>query len=398
MLHGQSGARPKVGERGTSVSIVVPILERNDVLDLFLSGLFETLPKGVQLVLVDDGCSSDAKAVIQRWYSELAQRFDVNVLTHDRPHGDGISCNEGIDRCEGDYVVRLDSDLIFHGPWMVELLAPFEQCADLSIVSGVLLYPHSGGVNHAGLTFHHLVARHAFLNARPDALLDEPFAVQSLALGFSAMRRDVLRATKGFDTSYNSGYDDLDLALRVREEGGTLAISPRVRAFHWERSAGPYRDPSRKRNLALFWHRWADKIADDLWTFLTPSIERCVVGASQEGEFLGIDLSGDRIGAHHFWRELPQRTSLQVTRVLSFGHLAGGEAPIPLPLILGSSGHLEIRRMLFLTDNFVRLTGNSYFFERRSAVRNDDLIVDMHGNAVLARDLAENSWPGGRIR
>jgi len=322
------------------------------------------------------------------------------LISHTLPFGDGFAFNTGLEHCKGDIVVRLDSDLVLGKPWLSDLVTPFDGSEDLGVVSGVLFYPESGGINHAGLTFYQFVGRHAYLNARRDTLPSHPYPVQAMPLGFSAARRHLIEAAGGFDPSYHSGYDDLDLALRIAESGGRLLVAPNARAFHWERSAGPHRDASRKRNIALFWHRWGAKIVDDLWIFLAAGIERCskAIAAGRDVSCVGIDLCGDRVAAKRFWTELPERTAERAEDVRLVSHRCASDGAIPLPLVLGPNCHREPRRMLFLCDSFIRLRGNAYFFEHRRRVRDDDIVVDLYGNALLLRDLADLVWPGEKIR
>jgi GT2 family glycosyltransferase len=394
-----AGTQRALVHSSVSASIVVPILETASVLDLFLSGLHETVPDGVQLILVDDGCGSETREILGRWHPLLAKRLDVTLIANARPLGDGAAFNKGITRARGEFVVRLDSDLMFPSPWLEELLHAFVGRDDVGIASGVLLYPQSGGVNHAGLTFHQFAGRHAFLNARPAKIPAAPYAVQTTALGFSAIRRSLLEAAGGFDPGYHSGYDDLDLAFRIADLGGVALMIPRVAAFHWERSAGPHRDAGRKRNLALFWHRWGDRIVNDLWSFLGPALDNALAMSDRPHDvLLGIDLCGDRVGADDLWLEFRKRTITPLDNVIVLSHLVSGDGPVALPLVLGADGPREPRRMLFLTDNFVRLRGNSYFFERRFRFRDDDVVIDMHGNAMPVTELAIASWPGEKMR
>ena len=381
-----------------SVSVIVPILQEAAVLDLFLTGLHDTLPDNIQLILVDDGCRADTKEILSCWKTRFASRLDFILLTHPYPAGDGAAFNEGLKHSTGDIVVRLDSDLAFRSRWLEKLLHSFQQDATLGVMSGILLYPQSGGINHAGLSFYQCVGRHLFLNSRPEILPSTPYSVQAAALTFAAIRRDLLEAAGGFDCSYHSGYDDLDLTLQISAAGAKIMVDPAAVAFHWERSAGPYRDTGRKRNLAVFWHRWGDRIRDDLWSFLAPRLQAILIGGAEDRGVVGVDLSGDRIAAQRFWSELKRFTSIDPEDVRYVSHRCSKEGPIALPLVLGADGHRELRRMLFLTDNFVRLRGNSYFLERRLEVGTDDLIIDFHGNVVRIQELVQAAWPGEKIR
>jgi len=265
--------------------------------------------------------------------------------------------------------------------------------------SGVLVYPQTGGINHAGLTFYNMVGRHSYLNAAPDVLPDKAFPVQAMACGFAAFRTDALRSLGGFDEHYHHSYDDLDLALSLRRDCGPILVNPRAQAYHWELSSGPHRAAIRKRNVALFWSRWAAAIVDDLWDYLREPLCAAVDATAVDGGGLvAVDLHSDRVAARRFWEEARSQCGVHPDTYLDLAHLATGDGSVALPLVLGADGASESRRYLFLVDNFVRLRGNRYFLDRRREVRSDDLIVDFHGNVVAAQKLAPVAWPGDKMR
>lgn len=384
--------------RNESVSVVVPILQSASILSMFLTSLLNTLSPGHQPILVDDGCSLDAREVIEGSRKLLEQRFDLVLLRHGTPHGDGAATNEALTHATNDVTVRLESDAIMQGDWIGRLCEPLVE-PDVAAVAGVLIYPQSGGINHAGLTFYEMVGRHCFLNAQVDDLPVSPFAVQSITFGFTAFRTEAVRKLGGFDEQFHQGYDDLDLSLRLSKDAGRLLVVPAVRAYHWELSSGPHRAAGRKRNLAVFWDRWGKVIVDDLWTYLERPLrsELMVLQAGSRG-VIGIDLHSDRVGAKRFWREAEERCGLILLDRLDLAHRAAGDGAIALPLVLGADGFHNPDPILFLVDNFARLRGNHLFFERRSALGVNDLIVDLHANVIYARRLLAGSWPGEKIR
>ena len=381
----------------STVSIIVPILQQAPILAMFMSSLRATLPPGPQLIFIDDGCNGDAREVIDRACADLSAGFEVVLIRHPTPLGEGRSCNEALGRASGEIVIRLESDAILEGEWVGALCAPFSD-RSVSAVAGVLLYPQSGGINHAGLTFYGMVGRHTFLNATIEALPPEPFAVQSMTFGFGAFRGYSVRDAGGFDEHYHQAYDDLDLALRLGQHG-QLLVTPAARAYHWELSSGPHRTAAQKRNLAIFWSRWGESITEDLWRYLEAPLRQAVLDAPAAGRDLaGIDLHSDRVSAPRFWEEAQSRCGMAVKDRLELAHRAPGNGPIALPLVLGAEGFDDPRCLIFLVDNFVRLRGNQYFFERRRRNGAEDIIVDFHGNVVKAQRLLPSAWPGEKLR
>lgn len=387
-----------VGPGDAKLSIVVPILQSPSILALFLKSLQDSTPSGHQLILVDDGCCAEARDVIAAARGSLEAQFDLDLIRHATPQGDGAACNAALARTKHAISVRLESDAILQAGWSQALAAPFADPATAA-VAGVLLYPQSGGINHAGLTFYEKVARHTFLNARPEALPTKPFDVQTLTFGFTAFRDGAVKEAGGFDELYHQGYDDLDLALRLALAGGRLRVVPDARAYHWELSSGLHRAAGRKRNLAVFWDRWGGKISDDLWTYLEAPLTKALVQLQAQGRgVVGVDLNEDRVGARRFWSDVTDRTGLVLHERLDLAHRAAGDGAIALPLVLGDDGFEAPRPYLFLVDNFVRLRGNHYFFERRARLGLDDLAVDFHGNVVWTQALGRAAWPGEKMR
>lgn len=377
------------------VTIIVPILQTARILDLFLTSLLLSTPAGPQLVLVDDGCSADTRAVIDRHRPALESKFSLCLIVHQHPRGDNVSANEALSTANGAVIVRLESDAIMQANWLSELLVPL--CDQhVGVVSGVLIYPQSGGINHAGLTFYEHVGRHLWLNARPEFLPQAPFQVQCSTFGFSAIRKSTLLELGGFDEHYNQGYDDLDLALSVRKKSDlNILINPKAIAHHWEQSSGIHRVSSRKRNLAIFWSRWHDVAEDDLWQFLAPALKQKI---ANNKDVVAIDFHPDRRAAERLFSEAEHGGMVNITNRQNLAYLVDDRHPIQLPLALGADSMDEEARFLFLVDNIARLRGNRYFFDRRQHVRSDDLVVDLHANVVLASDIFMSAWPGDKIR
>jgi len=380
-------------------TIIVPVFQRPSILKLFLESLIKTLPEKNQLIIIDDGSELETKRVISKYKTLLEQLFDFDLISHQTPQGDGICCNKALARARYPISIRLESDAILFEYWFEELCTPLLEDEDISAVTGVLIYPQTGGVNHAGLTFYNYIGRHAFLNSPPSCLPKDIFKTQCLAFGFTSFRTEAVQKIGGFDEIYHQGYDDLDLAMKLRSKGGITVVNPRAQAYHWEISSGLHRIAGRKRNLSIFWSRWREYIKDDLWDYLESSLGQLILEESDLGNsIVGVDMHSDRIGAQLFWERFRENFKDGLIDVLDLAHLTPGDNRIELPLVLGSDGYQSPQRYLYLVDNFVRVRNNYYYFTRRSDIRNDDIVVDFYGNSILINNLLNSSWPGDKIR
>lgn len=389
-----SGARARVAKSGT---VVVPVHQDAAFLELFLKSLGQTIEDDTDVVLVNDGCSPVATALIESWRAQSRATLHVNVLHNDTPKGAGASLNAAVAQANTDMIFVLDSDLILQPGWQQALTAHLNHLERASAVAGMLLYPQTGGINHCGLTVYGDVARHLYLNAHSGDGPHAPVPLQLMGIAFTALRRESWLEAGGMDERYFNGYEDLDLFMRFREAGGRLYAVPEVTAYHWERSNGPHRAAGRKANLARFWTTWGARLADDLWDFLLPKLEAVVAGIP-EGRRVGLDLCHERFAARRFWCELQRLTTRPLTHVRDLSHRLGGSDPIWLPVVAGADSDRDPGQYLILTDNFVRLRGNQYWIDQRTKIRDDDIIIDLHGNVVPLETLLHSAWPGEKIR
>jgi hypothetical protein len=92
-------------ERDVTVSVVLPVLDREDILSRAILSVLTQTHRNVQLVVVDDG-STDGTAEVAS--SFVDDRILVVRLPQNRGHA--VARNAGLEAATGDYVAYLDSD------------------------------------------------------------------------------------------------------------------------------------------------------------------------------------------------------------------------------------------------------------------------------------------------
>lgn len=88
-------------------SVIVPVYNRPDEVDELLASLEVQTFKDFEVVVVEDGSSIPCQEVVNRHASRLVLRYFAKENS-----GPGQSRNYGAERCQGEYLIVLDSDCV----------------------------------------------------------------------------------------------------------------------------------------------------------------------------------------------------------------------------------------------------------------------------------------------
>ncbi len=97
--------------RSIDISIVIPVLNESDNLELLCSKLqrvLDTMNRSYEIILVDDG-SSDSSFEISKGLHELDER--IQVIQFRRNFGQSAAFSAGFDFARGDIIITMDADL-----------------------------------------------------------------------------------------------------------------------------------------------------------------------------------------------------------------------------------------------------------------------------------------------
>ena len=160
------------------------------------------------------------------------------MVRHDRAAGFAQACNDGAELAAGSHLVFLNNDTLPESGWL-EALRAHADLRPLAAVCGArLLYP-DGTVQHAGICFRTTPEWDGPLNLyaglpgdHPAVLVSRP--LQAVTGACLRIEREVFQALGGFDPSFDNGYEDVDLCLRVRESGREVEYCAEAVVTHLE--------------------------------------------------------------------------------------------------------------------------------------------------------------------
>lgn len=244
-------------------SIVIPLFNQVELTRACLASLERAGLDGLELVLVDNA-SSDGTAALLR-----DVRGVVRVIRNAENLGFATACNQGAEAASAPVVIFLNNDTEVHAGWAEPLIAAVEDPA-VGVAGSRLLYP-DGRVQHAGMALMPgCTPIHLHRGVPGD--LEIVLRTRDLHLVTGAcmgIRRDLFRASDGFDTAFRNGFEDADLCLRLAGRGTAARYCADSVVTHHE-SMSEGRTDAESENLALFrrrWGRWpgdwADRLTED---------------------------------------------------------------------------------------------------------------------------------------
>ncbi len=203
-------------------SVVIPTYNRQPILEKCLRAMEnqvlrpDGLVAGYEIVLVDDG-STDGTV---EWIRGSAAEFPHVKLYEQDHEGAAIARNFGVQKAEGDTIIFIDSDLV--------VLEGF-----LQYHADALMKAYERG-NERVFTYGRVVNTCNF--EQPTA---EPFKVTDYSRAFFATgnvaiaKRWLLEAGL-FDAQFTQyGWEDLELGVRLKNNGLSLIKCPEAVGYHW---------------------------------------------------------------------------------------------------------------------------------------------------------------------
>lgn len=232
---------PKVNrelqQHTSSVDIIVCIHNALDDVKICLESVIKNTSPPYQLILVDDGSAIETADYLR----DLSTQHGCLLLRSEQATGYTFAANRGLRASTADYVVLLNSDTIVSMEWLDRMVMCAESAEDIAMVGPLSNTASWQSVPKIedngdwaenplpeGITIEHMAGLIAADSARLYPRL--PFLN-----GFCLLiKRCTLKDIGEFDEeAFASGYgEENDYCLRIRAEGGTLALADDVYVFH----------------------------------------------------------------------------------------------------------------------------------------------------------------------
>jgi GT2 family glycosyltransferase len=201
---------------------VIPVYNRSDLLKRLLDSLRAQTISVAEILVVDNASTDDAPAI--------ARSFGCRVITMGENAGFARAVNRGWRAATTEWVAILNSDIELDNKWLERLAAV---STGTSFATGAILNAADHDVIDGT---YDLVSRAACAwragHGEPWPG-KHPKSVIAIAPGTACIfRRDVLARLNGFDETYESYLEDVDLGLRCLREGFAGIYVPDAVSYH----------------------------------------------------------------------------------------------------------------------------------------------------------------------
>jgi GT2 family glycosyltransferase len=260
-------------------TLIVATRDRVGLLRQIVDGILnETDYSPLELLIIDN---QSVEAETLEYLETIKTHPQVSVLTYDQPFNFSAINNFGARVARGSVIGFLNNDLkVISSDWLREMVSHAVR-PEVGVVGAKLYYPDDS-IQHAGVIvglggLAGYVHRRAPRAAEGHALrLQQIQNYSAVTAACVLMRRSVFQEVGGFDEiNLPVAYNDVDLCLRIREEGYRILWTPYAELYHLE-SASRASDWSAEersryeRECAYLKSRWASQIAHD--PFYNPNL------------------------------------------------------------------------------------------------------------------------------
>ena len=213
------------------VAVIIPTWNTRRWLPGCLNGLRAQTFRDFQTVVVDNGSADDSVAFIKENYPE------VQVIALAENQGFAPAVNAGIRHTRSEYVALLNVDTEPCPDWLANLVTTMDEAPPEvgSLASKMLSMADPTILDDAGNSFSWYGSARKRGKGQPASDWSTEEEVLSACGGAAFYRRSFLDNTGGFDESFVSYLEDVDLGLRGQLLGYRCLYVPAAQVLHqWQ--------------------------------------------------------------------------------------------------------------------------------------------------------------------
>jgi GT2 family glycosyltransferase len=260
--------------RKDKVSIIIPTRDNIELLKKTIDSVLQKTdyPDYEIIVLNNNSTSKQFFALMQAYSSQQPGKF--RCIDANFPFNFAKLMNTGAQHSTGAYLLLLNNDVeVLDEGWMTQMVS-YAQHKRTGAVGVKLLYADDT-IQHAGIVLgSEEGSEHVHANADKDD--NGYFCSLKAATNYAAVtaaclmcRKEVFTEVGGMDEILAVEYNDIDLCLKILQQGYYNIYLPSVTLYHYESATRghPFRSSAswkqHERELSIFKHKWQPLIDND---------------------------------------------------------------------------------------------------------------------------------------
>jgi GT2 family glycosyltransferase len=202
------------------LTVYIPCFNVETYIESSIRGLLSQTRPPDEILVIDDG-STDRSV-------EIASRFPVRVIRHERNCGLAAARNTAFANAGHELVGAVDADVFPEADWLERLLSHFED--QRVVATGGRLIERFRDTPADEWRFLHLC------QDLGKERIDIEWPSHRRLGGFGTiLRKSAVVEAGGYNESYRTNYEDVDMCERLLRAGHKLVFEPRAVAYHQRR-------------------------------------------------------------------------------------------------------------------------------------------------------------------
>jgi len=245
-------------------SVIIPTRDNVNHLRTCVESVRQkTSSRNYEIVIIDN---QSVEEETKRYLGSLGGDSRIRIIQHDAEFNFSAMNNHAAQGARSNVLVFLNNDTEVIEPGWLEAMLELIQIPGVGVVGAKLLYPDDT-IQHAGIVLWHCgTAGHLHSRLPRDehgyfGMADSIRNCSAVTAACMMVRRDVFESLGGFDTSYRTSYQDVDLCLRAQEADWRVVFTPFALLYHHESVSTGRRTSEQEEQL--FRKRWETKVPAD---------------------------------------------------------------------------------------------------------------------------------------
>ena len=250
-------------ENEPRISIIIPTKDKAALFRRCIESVREKSTYSNYEMIVVDNNSTEEETL--SYLKRVSSYPNCRVLTYDEPFNYPRLNNYAVTQTGGDFLLFLNNDTEVITPeWMEEMIS-HAQHQEIGAVGVKLLFPDKTIQHGAIVVGLGGIAGHAFYRLPPScygymALAQVARNVSAVTAACLIMRRAVFDEIGGLDENLNIGYNDVDMCLKIVDQGYNIVWTPHASLYHHESASRGQLSP--ENNIRYFCDKWMRYMED----------------------------------------------------------------------------------------------------------------------------------------
>ena len=257
---------PELKEQKPLISVLVPNKDHAEDLKKCLESVESySAYRNLEWIIVENNSTEPETFAL---YRELEKKKNVRILTWDGPFNYSGINNLAAGEAGGEYLLLLNNDIIQIHPESIQEMLGICMRDDVAAVGAKLYYPDDT-IQHAGVVigvkgiadhaFKYLPSKVAGYGLRAITTQDYNAVTAACML----VKKKDFEVAGGLDPEFQVAFNDIDLCLRLRENGKLIVFTPFAEFYHCEsKSRGADETPEHilrfQKEIDAFVERYRD--------------------------------------------------------------------------------------------------------------------------------------------